>query len=113
MEWQQLDLYGRRAPLAEALVGDFSNASAPTATLVRDFAFLRFDANATLAHGAVDGRTTEGPTRNRHGEGHYGLLMVGESNIQGCNASHACCDGFEVEEQAAYVSVTWRPAAGG
>ena len=98
MEWLQLDLYGRRPAVAGALVGDFSNASIPTATLVRDFAFLRFDANATLAHGAVDKRTTEGPTRNRHGEGHYGLLMVGECNIQGCNSSHACCDGFTTEE---------------
>merc|ERR1719478_746544 len=40
MEWRQLDLYGRRLAVARALVSDFSNASVPTATLARDFAFL-------------------------------------------------------------------------
>lgn len=26
--------------------------------------------------------------------GHYGLVLVGDANVQGCNASHWCCDTY-------------------
>lgn len=44
------DLYGRREPVDEALVGQFSTYTNITATLAFDFDFGFFSANSTLNH---------------------------------------------------------------
>ena len=60
-----------------------------------DFYFTTFNANNTLNHSSVDKRSQRGPTGSMGGEGHYGLNLVGDTNLQNCNASYACCDGFK------------------
>lgn len=47
------DLYGRREPVDEALVGEFSTYTNITATLAFDFDFSFFSANSTLNHTGV------------------------------------------------------------
>ena len=106
MEWLQLDLYGRRAHVDGAVVGAFSSASLAVATLRHDFSFRVFDANSTLRHGAADMRSTVGPSRNEHGEGHYGLHLVGDASISTCNSSHSCCDGYTPLSSAGGGSVS-------
>ncbi len=94
-EWLQLDLYGRRDALPGAIVGVFSDPTDPVLTLKYDIHFTHFDANATLNHKAVNkaaNQTTKDPLRVEGGEGHYGIRLVGDANIENCNASHACCD---------------------
>ena len=100
-QWQQLDLYGRRPPVTGALFGAYSPWTDIVWTRNLDFRFDGFDANSTLlpqTGGAVDNRTIEGPTGNHHGEGHYGINLVGDANLQNCNSSFACCDGFQSSE---------------
>ena len=94
-EWLEVDLYGRRRPLPGAVVGVYSNPTHPVLTLKYDVHFTHFDANATLNHKAVnkgENQTTRDPLRVEGGEGHYGIRLVGDANIENCNASHACCD---------------------
>lgn len=93
-EWMQVDLYGRRRGIPGALRGEFSLETNSTATLVADFMFSFFDANKTVNHSAADTRTGLGPTGMHGGEGHYGLVMVGSANVQNCNESIVCCDGY-------------------
>eukprot|EP00638_Chattonella_subsalsa_P000403 CAMPEP_0117769996 /NCGR_PEP_ID=MMETSP0947-20121206/23453_1 /TAXON_ID=44440 /ORGANISM="Chattonella subsalsa, Strain CCMP2191" /LENGTH=979 /DNA_ID=CAMNT_0005594775 /DNA_START=113 /DNA_END=3052 /DNA_ORIENTATION=- len=94
VEWTQLDLYGRRSLLGNAEVGPASQATNTTATLPWDFHFDAFTANATLNHSATDGRSSLGPSGVFGGEGHHGLALVGDANLQNCNSSTACCDGY-------------------
>ena len=97
-QWQQLDLYGRRPAVNGALFGAYSPWTEPVWTRKVDFRFDEFDANSTLlpkTGGAVDTRTMQGPTGNHHGEGHYGINLVGDANLENCNSSFACCDGFQ------------------
>mmetsp|Transcript_10583 Transcript_10583/g.17278 ORF Transcript_10583/g.17278 Transcript_10583/m.17278 type:complete len:919 (+) Transcript_10583:280-3036(+) len=92
-DWRSLDLYGRRPQMIKG--GITSVPSLPTdivSTLGHDVNFGVFDANGTLDHGAIDSRSTIGPSRNEHGEGHYGLIIVGDANVENCNASTTCCD---------------------
>jgi hypothetical protein len=74
-------------------------------TLLSDFSFATFNANATLMHGEdgtygtraqgiADPPVVEGPTGSSGGQGHYGLHMVGDASLENCNASHACCDTY-------------------
>lgn len=35
-----------------------------------------------------------GPTGAWGGEGSYGLVLIGSANVQNCNVSSTCCDGF-------------------
>ena len=94
------DLYGRRALLLDASVGAFSQASNLTATLPFDFAFSVFDVNSTLNHSAVSSSNSLGPTGNFGGEGSYGLYLVGFANLENCNASMTCCDGYNSSSSA-------------
>ena len=96
-----VDLYGRRSHLPGAFVGPFSDFTNATATLQHDVSFNIFNANATVQHGPADERATLGPTGLFGGEGSYGLLLVGSANIENCNASTACCDGFNVHQYEA------------
>jgi len=91
-----LDLYGRRPAVPGALLGAPSAPANATATLKYDLSFnaFGFNANATLNHSATDGRATLGPTGVWGGEGHFGLVLVGDAQVEGCNESFACCDGF-------------------
>lgn len=88
------DLYGRRTLLPGASIGVFSQASNSTLTLLNDIAFSAFDVNSTLNHSATSFPNTLGPTGNFGGEGSYGLYLVGFANLENCNASTTCCDGF-------------------
>ena len=91
--WDVRDLYGRREELGDALEGPTSVISGRT--LARDVGFDYFDASSTQSYGPKDGRGTLGPTGVSSGEGHFGLVLVGDANVEGCNASSYCCDGFD------------------
>lgn len=92
------DLYGRRALVNDsdaATQGDWSPYSSIISTLVNDFEFHLFNANNTLNHSsAIHLLDTNGPTGNFGSEGHYGLIIVGDANIQNCNVSSTCCDDY-------------------
>ena len=88
------DLYGRRSLLSGAVIGIFSDAANYTKTLLNDFAFSAFDVNATLNHSAVGNSNSLGPTGNFGGEGSYGLYLLGFANVENCNISTSCCDGY-------------------
>ena len=91
--WKTMDLYGRREHLEHYLEGDMTTAIGDT--LPEDVYFPRFDANLTQNHGSRVDLMSEGPTGIKGGEGHYGLLLVGNANIQNCNTSSFCCDSYE------------------
>eukprot|EP00605_Chrysophyceae_sp_TOSAG23-4_P000358 GSChrysophyteH1.ASY1.ANO1.405.1 assembled CDS len=88
------DLYGRRDPTADAFIGTFSPYTNVTATVFDDFDFAFFNANKTLNHSGSTAASSAGPTGMWGSEGSYGLVMVGSTNIQNCNVSSTCCDGF-------------------
>ena len=90
--WRVLDLYGRRGALRGALASVASPRTPAVSTLGEDVLFGAFDANATLDAGAVDARSSAGPGRETGGQGHFGLALVGDAHVAGCNASSACCD---------------------
>jgi hypothetical protein len=90
--WLALDLYGRRRALTGALASVASPRTPAVSTLGEDVLFGAFDANATLDAGAVDARSSAGPGRETGGQGHFGLTLVGDAHVAGCNASSACCD---------------------
>ena len=88
------DLYGRRAATADAYLGTFSPYTNVTATVQFDFNFAFFNANVTLNHSGSTSAASAGPTGMYGSEGSYGLVMVGSSNVQNCNVSSTCCDGY-------------------
>jgi len=90
----ETDLYGRRSPTPDALIGTFSPYTNVTATLYWDFDFGLFNANMTLNGSAVQPAASLGPTGVWGGEGNYGLVLVGSANVQNCNMSSTCCDGY-------------------
>ena len=94
LDWQNLDLYGRRKRVPGARVSVYSKPTNEERLRSYDFYFTTFHANSTLNHSSVDKRSSRGPTGNIGGEGHYGLNLVGDTNLENCNASYACCDGF-------------------
>jgi hypothetical protein len=87
------DLYGRREPTAGAMIGTFSTFTNVTGTLTNDFDFSFFNANATLNASSIF-VGSNGPTGYWGSEGHYGLVLVGSANIENCNVSSTCCDGY-------------------
>ena len=87
------DLYGRRDPTPNAMIGIFSSFTNVTGTLLNDFDFSFFNANQTLNASSIT-VATYGPTGNWGGEGSYGLVLVGSANIENCNVSSTCCDGY-------------------
>jgi hypothetical protein len=95
-EWANAatDLYGRRDPSPDALLGAFSTYTNITGTLRFDFDFSFFSANSTLNHTGSTKVNSLGPTGQYASEGHYGLVLVGSANIQNCNVSSTCCDGY-------------------
>eukprot|EP00606_Chrysophyceae_sp_TOSAG23-5_P001108 GSChrysophyteH2.ASY1.ANO1.525.1 assembled CDS len=88
------DLYGRRNPIDGAFIGTFSPYTNVTATVEDDFNFAFFNANSTLNHSGSTAAASSGPTGMWGSEGSYGLVMVGSTNVQNCNVSSTCCDGF-------------------
>jgi hypothetical protein len=88
------DLYGRRDPTANALIGEFSIATNSTGTLQFDFDFSFFNSNSTLNHSSSTLGNSFGPTGQYGAEGQYGLVMVGSANVQNCNVSSTCCDTY-------------------
>ena len=90
----ETDLYGRRDPTHDALIGTFSPYTNVSATMLYDFNFGLFNANATLNASAVENVSSNGPTGVWGGEGNYGLVLVGSANVQNCNVSSTCCDGY-------------------
>ncbi|KAJ1447692.1 hypothetical protein M885DRAFT_541852 [Pelagophyceae sp. CCMP2097] len=95
-----VDLYGRRLLLDHALMGQRSVYSNATSTLENDVSFNFFDANSTVNHGASDKRATAEPSGLVSGEWSHGFVFIGDANIENCNASISCCDGFDT---AAYA----------
>jgi hypothetical protein len=93
-EWEALDKYGRRALLENGLLGDKTPEVAVT-TLAKDFDFTAFTAASTLDQGAAQAGATVGPTGVSAGEGHFGLYIIGDANIENCNSSLVCCDNFD------------------
>lgn len=92
-DWLHVDLYGRRQPVDGAVIGEYSEPFTFT-TLHADLDFAIFTANSTLNHGSRHVLDTHGHLDIHEGEGSHGIHLVGDANIEGCNASHACCDGF-------------------
>jgi hypothetical protein len=87
------DLYGRRDPTPNAMIGTFSTFTNVTGTLANDFDFSLFNANATLNASSIF-PASNGPTGYWGSEGHYGLVLVGSANVENCNVSSTCCDGY-------------------
>mmetsp|Transcript_14047 Transcript_14047/g.30832 ORF Transcript_14047/g.30832 Transcript_14047/m.30832 type:complete len:963 (-) Transcript_14047:82-2970(-) len=87
------DLYGRRDFSPSVSVGEFSGFTNATGTLPFDFDFSLFSANATLNHTGTTANSL-GPTGQYGAEGSYGLVLVGSANVQNCNVSSTCCDGY-------------------
>ena len=90
------DLYGRRDALEAPVgfTGTFSPYTNVTATVQFDFDFGLFDANRTVNSSGSTTSISRGPTGMWGSEGNYGLVMVGSTNIQNCNVSSTCCDGY-------------------
>ena len=88
------DLYGRRDPLPDAIESPISIFTDITSTLEFDFDFKGFDANATLNSSGTTVSSSNGPTGQYGPEGNYGLVIVGSAQVENCNASMTCCDGF-------------------
>lgn len=67
-----------------------------TATLEHDFLFERFSANLTVnaSQAGIGLQASLGPSGVIGGEGHYGMVLVGDANVENCNASVACCDRY-------------------
>jgi len=91
--WADLDVYGRRMKVSEALEGPISHPECGL-TLDSDLEFSFFNANQTRDHGPADTRAKLGPTAVSSGKGHYGLRLVGSATIENCNASSFCCDEY-------------------
>lgn len=90
------DLYGRRNPLSDMFLSDFSPITNLKTTLEYDISFDIFNANHTLNNSYIytDLTSDLGPTGSYGSEGSYGLILVGDTNIQNCNISSTCCDGY-------------------
>lgn len=88
------DLYGRRDLVSDAFIGEFSIFTNITATLLFDFDFNFFNGNSTLNHSSATVGNSLGPTGQYGAEGQYGLVLVGSANVQNCNVSSTCCDGY-------------------
>ena len=92
--WYNLDLYGRRKIIDDAIEGPVATTTGHT--LEFDIEFQFFNANSTQNHGPLIESASVGPTSIDSGEGHYGLVLVGHANIQNCNSSSFCCDSYDV-----------------
>ena len=88
------DLYGRRDHLSDGLLGSFSPYTNVTATTEWDFSFDFFDSNKTINSSSSFSGSSMGVSGQYGSEGHFGLNIVGSAQIQNCNASHVCCDGY-------------------
>jgi hypothetical protein len=88
------DMYGRREVRPNAMISAFSVYTEIIATVPFDFDFGKFDANKTLNHSGVSGANGIGPTGDYGSQGHFGLVLVGSTQVENCNASTTCCDGF-------------------
>ncbi|KAG2980393.1 hypothetical protein PC118_g11209 [Phytophthora cactorum] len=100
-EWKDIDLYGHRQILPNAVVGFDSPLSSCVQMLSQDFVFSQFSAqhltNLSALPEAIALRTTPtlGPTGEVGDQGHFGLYVNGDTHVQNCNASVSCCDGFD------------------
>lgn len=81
-QWRELDLYGRRAPLADAVVGAYSAAAAAATTLEADILIDEFSAATVVDAGAAVTAATAGPRGVTGGEGHYGVSLVGSAQVR-------------------------------
>lgn len=88
-EWTKLDLYGRRQfPLqhgsVDTVISGLSVEANLTATLKWDLELTQFNANGSLVnHSGIDGnRRSLGPSGVVGGEGAYGMVLVGDANVE-------------------------------
>lgn len=89
------DLYGRRGPKSGYMISPFSIYTEITATVPYDFEFSFFSANNSLNHSGVSMSNVNGPTGDYGSQGHFGLVIVGSAQVENCNASSTCCDGYD------------------
>jgi Bacterial lectin/Fibronectin type III domain/IPT/TIG domain len=93
-QWRELDLYGRRPLVDNAVIGTYS-VSVLATTLVYDIQFTAFNAAATINTGAaIVNTSSRGPRGQIDGEGAYGMITVGSAHIANCNRTSTCCDDF-------------------
>ncbi|TYZ64247.1 hypothetical protein PybrP1_004419 [[Pythium] brassicae (nom. inval.)] len=95
--WQDIDLYGRRDVMPGAVLGLDSPSSLCVTTLANDFAFPEFSARLLTNVSALSSPLTSptlGPTGEIGDQGHFGLYVNGHADVQNCNASVSCCDGY-------------------
>ena len=92
--WLHLDLYGRRRAARDAVRSAAFSTVLSVATLPHDARFVRFDANSTVDHDALDHRASLGALSLDRGEGQFGITLVGSASVENCNATTSCCDGF-------------------
>jgi Bacterial lectin/Fibronectin type III domain/IPT/TIG domain len=94
IQWRELDLYGRRNLVNDAVIGAYSMSVLVT-TLAYDIEFTAFNAAATLNAGAtVVNASSVGPRGQTDGEGAYGVITVGSAHIANCNRTSTCCDDY-------------------
>jgi len=92
------DLYGRRKLTGNAMVGTFSTYTEVTTTLENDIDYGGFNAGLVPGNGPrkdLKEKTIYGPTGVEGSEGNYGIVLVGSANVQNCNSSSTCCDGYD------------------
>ncbi|DAZ95160.1 TPA: hypothetical protein N0F65_012414 [Lagenidium giganteum] len=97
--WQTIDLYGRRKMMPHAVIGFDSPLSKCVSTLYYDFSFPSFSAKLLLNVSSMSAPLTAptlGPSGEIGDQGHFGLYVNGHTNIQNCNASESCCDGYNI-----------------
>ncbi|KAF1775324.1 Immunoglobulin-like fold [Phytophthora cactorum] len=94
-EWKDIDLYGHRQILPNAVVG-FDLHSLLVFKRSHKFS-AQLLTNLSALPEAIALRTTPtlGPTGEVGDQGHFGLYVNGDTHVQNCNASVSCCDGFD------------------
>lgn len=102
--WQGFDMYGRRPPVPNYVLGPWFYPPEVVATLDFDFKFPLFNANLTLNYGPMDKRASNGMIGETIGEGHYGLVIMGDTNVENCNQTTSCCDGYNASAPIPFSS---------
>jgi hypothetical protein len=80
--------------MPHGLEGDSGDPVVAT-TLANDFVFAGFNAEKTTDLTTPQAGATAGPTGVSGGEGHYGLFIVGDANVENCNSTAVCCDTWD------------------
>lgn len=97
------DLYNHRK-LGDSAVFGYESYPIYFKTLLWDINYDNFSANCTMNYGSLDERNIKGILDDIGGSGNYGLIMIGDSQIENCNDSSTCCDDYdEVTKKCRYM----------